>query len=91
VATATFWRSFRHDGKLAQADEGGVGGARPSFFTIFAIMYKVAVDAPAERAAALSLFLFDTYLYSVEKQPAKTDNSNQLAGSLVHRTPDQEA
>ncbi len=42
-----FWRTFRHDGKSALADEGG--GARPLPFTLFTTMYKVAVYTPAER------------------------------------------
>jgi hypothetical protein len=49
VATAAFWRTFQYDGKFAQAGEG-IGGVRPPPFTIFTIMYKVAVYAPAERA-----------------------------------------
>jgi hypothetical protein len=61
----------------------------PTLFAISTITYKVVVSVPTERADTLPLFLLDPYMYSVEK-PAKTDNSNQLAGSLVHRTPDQE-
>jgi hypothetical protein len=47
--------------KLAQAGEGGGGGAHPPHFTIFTITYKVAVCAPAERADTLTLFPFHLY------------------------------
>jgi hypothetical protein len=50
--------------KLAQAGEGG-GGARPPHLTISTITYKVVVDAPAERADTLPLFLLYPYMYSV--------------------------
>ncbi len=56
MATATFWRTFHHEGKIG---EGG-GGARPPSFTLFAITYKVAVYvyAPGERADTLTLPYF---------------------------------
>jgi hypothetical protein len=53
LATAAFWRTFYHDGKIAQAGEGGGGGARPPPFTISTITNKVAVYAPAESADTL--------------------------------------
>jgi len=47
VATATFWRTFHHDGKLAQDGEGG--GCTPTPFNyIYHHVYKVIVYAPAE-------------------------------------------
>ncbi len=46
--------------KLAQADE--VGGARPPPFTLFTFKYKVAVNAPAERADTLSLIHLFPYV-----------------------------
>jgi hypothetical protein len=49
--------------KLAQAGEGG--GARPPFFTIATITYRVVVYAPAERAGTLPIFLLYPYMYSV--------------------------
>jgi hypothetical protein len=54
VATVAFWRTFHHEGKIAQAGEGG--GARHPPFTIFTITSKVAVYAPAEWADTLTLF-----------------------------------
>ncbi len=51
--------------KLAQSGERG--GARPPPSTIYAIMYKVVVYAPAERAETLPLFLLYPYMYSVGK------------------------
>ncbi len=42
VATAAFWSTFHHDGKIIPG-WWGVGGARPRPFTIFTITYKVAV------------------------------------------------
>ncbi len=62
VATATFWRTFHHDGKIAQPGEGW-GGITP--FIISTITYKVLVYAPAERADTLPLFLLYPYMYSV--------------------------
>jgi len=60
----TFWRTFHHDGKAAQAGEGG--GARPPPFTLPTITSKVAVYAPAEcKADTLTLFLLYPYTYSV--------------------------
>jgi hypothetical protein len=51
--------------KLAQAGEGGRGVARPPFFTIFTVTYKVVVYALAERTDRLPLFLLYPYMYSV--------------------------
>ncbi len=48
--------------KSALAGEGA--GARPPPFTLFTIMYKVAVYAPAERADTLPLFHLYPYMYS---------------------------
>jgi hypothetical protein len=56
VATAAFWCTFHHDGKISPAGEVEGGGAFPSPFTIFTITYKVAMYAPAERADTLPLF-----------------------------------
>ncbi len=42
-----------------------VGGTRPPPFTLFTIMYKVAVNAPAERADTLPLYRLYPYMYSV--------------------------
>jgi hypothetical protein len=49
--------------KFAQAGEGG--GARPPFFTIATITYKVVEYAPDERADIIPLFLLYPYMYSV--------------------------
>jgi hypothetical protein len=52
--------------KLAQAGEGGGEGvACPSPFMISTIMYKVVVNAPAERADTLPIFLLYPYMNSV--------------------------
>ncbi len=55
VATAAFWRTFHHDGKISPG-WWGCGGARPPPFILFTISYKVAVYAPAERADTPALF-----------------------------------
>jgi hypothetical protein len=57
---ATFWRTFRHDGKIRPAwwGWGGFTAGRPPPITS-----KVVVYAPAERAETLTLFLL--YSYSV--------------------------
>ncbi len=54
VATAAFWRTFSHEGKLALAGEGG--GCTPTPSLTFTITNKVAVYAPAEWADTLTLF-----------------------------------
>jgi hypothetical protein len=61
VATAAFWRTFHHDGKLAQTGKGG--GARRPPFTVFTIMYKVVVHSPAERTASYTLPYHPLYPY----------------------------
>jgi hypothetical protein len=61
VAKAAFWRTFHHYGKKAQPGEGG--GARPPFFTISTITYKVVVYVPAEKADTFPIPIF--LLYSV--------------------------
>ncbi len=53
VATAAFWRTFHHDGKICW---WGWGGARPPPFHA-TITYKVAVYAPAEWADAPPCFI----------------------------------
>jgi hypothetical protein len=45
VATAAFWSTFHHDGKI-----------RPFHYTVFTITYKVAEYAQAERADTLPVF-----------------------------------
>jgi len=52
VATAAFWRTFSHEGKISPGLVR-VGGARPPPFIITS---KVAVYAPAEWAETLTLF-----------------------------------
>jgi hypothetical protein len=42
-----------------------VGGPHPPPFRISIVMYKVVVDAPAERADTLPLFLHYPYMFSV--------------------------
>jgi hypothetical protein len=55
VATATFWRTFQHDGKLTQAGEGG--GCTPTpFHYIYHHVQRVVVYAPAMRADTLPYF-----------------------------------
>jgi len=54
VATAAFWRTFNHEGKICLAGEGE--GARPPPLITFTITSKVAVYAPAEWADTLTLF-----------------------------------
>jgi hypothetical protein len=49
--------------KLAQNGEGG--GARPPPFTISVITYKVVMNARAERADLLPLFLIYPYTYTL--------------------------
>jgi hypothetical protein len=49
--------------KLAQPGEGG--GARPPFFTITTITYKVVMYIPAERADTLPKFLCYSVAYPV--------------------------
>ncbi len=49
--------------KSAQPGEGW--GALPLPFTKSTITYKVVVDAPAEKADTLILFLLNSYTYSV--------------------------
>jgi hypothetical protein len=63
VATATFWRTFHHDGISPVL--WGWGDARPSPFTISTITYKVVGYAPAERAYTIPLSLLYLYMYSV--------------------------
>ncbi len=53
VATAAFWRTFHHGGKISPGGEGGV--CTPTPFSS-SITYKVAMNAPAERADTLTLF-----------------------------------
>jgi hypothetical protein len=65
VATAAFWRTFHHVGKLAQAGKGGGCTPTPFHYTVFAITYKVVVHSPAERTDTLSLFLLYTPMYFV--------------------------
>jgi hypothetical protein len=48
VATATFWRTFHHDGKICPFEGGGC--TTTPFLSISTIMYKFPVCAPAERA-----------------------------------------
>ena len=45
VATAAFWRTFHHEGKISPGWWGG-GGARPPPFITFTITSKVAVYTP---------------------------------------------
>ncbi len=66
VATATFWRTFHHDGKISPG-WWGVWGARSPPFTTSSITYKVVAYAPDEMADTLPLFLHYTYMYSVVK------------------------
>jgi hypothetical protein len=48
-ATATFWRTLHHDGKISLVPLGwGVHSHPP--ITISTIIYKIVVYAPAERA-----------------------------------------
>ncbi len=61
VAIATFWRTFRHDGKLTkfrQPGEGGGGASTPPF-TLSTTTNKVVVYS---RAATLLLFLLSPFL-----------------------------
>jgi hypothetical protein len=80
VATAAFWRTFHRWGER---------GARQPPFSIFTIMYKVAVYGPAERADTLPLFhlyplctlwfhLALSYSKSVTKCTKFLVNSNKL-------------
>ncbi len=55
VATASFWHTFHHEGKISP-DWCGWGGARPPPFITFTITSKDAVYAPAEWADTLTLF-----------------------------------
>ncbi len=55
VVTATFWRTFYHDGKIS-----------PELpFTLSTFTSKVVVYSPAERADTLPLFLHYPFMYSV--------------------------
>jgi hypothetical protein len=56
VATAAFWRTFHHDGKLAQGGEGGGCTPTPCHYSYH------AVYAPAERADTLTLFQLYPYV-----------------------------
>ncbi len=68
--------------KLAQAGGGGGGEectlAHPPPFTIFTIMYKVAVYAPAEQADTLTPYFMSIPMYAVERTFA-------WAAALVHK------
>jgi hypothetical protein len=64
TATATFWRTFHHDGKISLG-RWGWGGARLPSYTISTITYKVVMYAPAERADILTLFLLYPCMYTV--------------------------
>jgi hypothetical protein len=80
VATAAFWRTFHHDGKLAQTAKGG--GARRPPFTVFTNMYEVVVHSPAERTDTLSVFLLYSYVLCGAKPRA------YLCKSFLHSTVD---
>ncbi len=55
VATAAYWRTFSHEGKISPG-WWGWGGARPPSLITFTITSKVAMSAPAEWADTLTLF-----------------------------------
>jgi hypothetical protein len=55
VATAAFWHTFHHEGKISPGLVR-VGGERPLPFITFTIASKVAAYAPAEWAVTLTLF-----------------------------------
>jgi hypothetical protein len=63
VATAAFWRTFPQDGKICPGCTVRVGGARPPPFTLFIIMYNVAVYRRLQLRGAHTLTLFHLYLY----------------------------
>ena len=57
VATAAFWHTFSHEGKICPGWKGwGVHAHPPPPFITFTITSKVAVYAPAEWADTLTLF-----------------------------------
>ncbi len=56
MATAAFWRTFHHDGKISPAWLGWGVHARPLSLYVVTITYKVAVYAPTEWADTLTLF-----------------------------------
>jgi hypothetical protein len=55
VATAAFWRTFSHEGKISPG-WCGWGGARPPLFITFTITSKDAMYAQAKWADTLTLF-----------------------------------
>ncbi len=66
MATAAFWRTFPHDGKISPG-WWGWGGARPPLYNIVTIKYKVSVYAPAEWGRytnPVCTYLYQ-YMYSV--------------------------
>ncbi len=62
-------RTLNYDGKISPWSLVSMGRARSPLFTMSAIMYKVVVYAPAERADTLPLFLLYSYMYSVMQPP----------------------
>jgi hypothetical protein len=60
VATAAFWRKFRHDEEKKSALAGEGGGCTLTRFTLFTTTYKVAVYAQIH-----SLSFISTPMYSV--------------------------
>jgi hypothetical protein len=68
VATAAFWHTFYHDGKIVPG-AGKDRGARQPPFTTFTITYKVAVLAPAEWAETLTLSHLYQYMNSMDRVP----------------------
>jgi hypothetical protein len=63
VATATFWRTFQHDGKLTQAGEGG-GCTPPPFHYIYHHVQGCGVPYGYE-GRYTPPFLLYPYMYSV--------------------------
>jgi hypothetical protein len=67
VAIADFWRTSHHDGKISpgwcRCRKGCRKGCTPTPFKPITITYKVAVNAPAERADTLPLQYFISTLF----------------------------
>ncbi len=65
MATAAFWRTFNHDGKITQVSEAG--GTRPTPFTILPSGTKLqcTLQLRGQISDMLPLFHLYTYMYSM--------------------------
>ncbi len=83
MATAAFWSTFYHGGKIVPVE-----GARPPPFIILTITCKVAVFAPAEWADTLNPISSYQYMYSVVTPTTAGRSTNLTFPSILGESPE---